>query len=69
MNSTSATKGIIVSKITTQKLSVSETQKMLGMLINIRNICCHDDKLFGFIQNKVNIMNTPIHQYFDLKNI
>lgn len=67
MNSTSAAKGVIVGKITTQKLSVSETQNMLEMLINIRNICCHDDKLYGFVHNKVHIMNTPYHSRFNLK--
>lgn len=67
MNSTSAAKGVIVNKITMQKLNVSETQNMLEMLINIRNICCHDDKLFGFIHNKVHIMNTPYHSHFNLK--
>lgn len=67
MNSTSAAKGVIINRITTKKLTVSEAQNMLEMLINIRNICCHNDKLFGFIHNKVNIMNTPYHKYFNLK--
>lgn len=40
---------------------------MLEMLINIRNICCHDDKLYGFTHNKVHIMNTSYHSHFNLK--
>ena len=67
VNSTSAAKGVMVNKVTNQKLSVNETQNMLEMLINIRNICCHNDKLYGFIHNKVHIMNNPYHNHFNLK--
>lgn len=67
VNSTSAAKGCIVNKITTKKLTVNETQNMLELLVNLRNICCHDDRLYGFIHNKVHIMNTPYHKHFNLK--
>ena len=32
-----------------------------------KNICCHDDKLCGYIHDKINIPNTQYHQYFNLK--
>lgn len=67
LNSDSAAKGVIAKKIVNDKtLNVNEVKNMLEILINIRNCCCHDDKLYGFIHRKVHIMNTPYHQYFDL---
>lgn len=65
--SNSAVKGYITKKIVNDKsLNVSEVKNMLEMLIDLRNICCHDDKLYGFIHNKVHIMTTPYHIHFNL---
>ena len=67
LNSDSAAKGVITKKIVNDKtLNVNEVKNMLEILINVRNCCCHDDKLYGFIHRKVHIMNTPYHQHFDL---
>ncbi len=67
-NSTSAAKGYISKKLVNDKsLNAKEVKNMLEMLITYRNICCHDDKLIGFIHNKVNVMDTNYHQYFNLR--
>lgn len=50
-----------------KNLRVIEIQNMLELLITYRNICCHDDKLIGYIHKKVNILTTPFHKYFNLK--
>lgn len=67
LSSNSAAKGVITKKIVNDKeLNFNEVKNMLELLINIRNCCCHDDKLYGFIHRKVHIMNTPYHQHFNL---
>jgi len=67
LNSNSATKGYITKKIVNDKnLKVNEVKNMLEMLIHLRNICCHDDKLYGFIHRKVHIMDTEYHKHFQL---
>jgi len=64
----SSVKGYIGKKIVNdKKLKFKEVNNMLELLIHLRNICCHDDKLFGFEHNKVRIMNTEIHEYFKIK--
>ncbi len=68
LNSDSAAKGVISQKIVNDNtLKFSEVKNMLEIIINIRNCCCHDDKLYGFIHRKVHILNTPYHLYFDLE--
>lgn len=68
LNSNSATKGYVTKKIVNDKtLNVKEVKNMLELLIHIRNICCHDDKLYGFFHKKVRVMTTPYHKYFNLK--
>ena len=68
LNSDSAAKGVISQKIVNDDtLKFSEVKNMLEILINIRNCCCHDDKLYGFIHRKVHILNTPYHLHFDLE--
>ncbi len=57
----------VCKKIVNNPLKVIEVQNMLELLITYRNICCHDDKLLGYIHNKVNIMNTKYHNHFNLK--
>ncbi len=47
-------------------LKVFEVQTFLELLITYRNICCHDDKLFGFVHNKINIRTTKYHHQFNL---
>jgi len=49
-----------------KKLKVCEVQNFLELLITYRNICCHDDKLLGFIHSKVNIRTTKYHYQFSL---
>ncbi len=64
----SGIKGYVSKKIVKDKaIKAIEVQNMLELLITYRNICCHDDKLLGYIHNKVNIMNTKYHDHFNLK--
>ena len=67
MTQKSNAKDHVCKKIANNNLKVVEAQNMLELLITYRNICCHDDKLLGYIHKKVNIMNTPYHSKFNLK--
>ena len=40
---------------------------MLRLLVRVRNICCHDDILLSFIDDKLGIKTTKYHEVFDLK--
>ena len=68
LNSDSAAKGVISKKLVNDKtLKFNEIKNMLEILINIRNCCCHDDKLYGFVHRKVHILDTPYHLHFNLE--
>lgn len=67
-NSKSSAKGVISKKISNDGLlNYKEVQNMLELLIIIRNICCHDDKLIGYVHKKVRVMNTKYHKYFNIE--
>ena len=67
MNQKSSDKDHICKELVNdKKLKVFEVQTFLELLITYRNICCHDDKLFGFIHNKINIRTTKYHHQFNL---
>lgn len=67
MNQKSNDKDHICKSLVSDKtLKVTEIQNLLELLITYRNICCHDDKLFGFIHSKVNIKTTSYHSHFNL---
>ena len=40
---------------------------MLRLLVRIRNICCHDDILLSYIDDKLGIKTTNYHKEFNLK--
>ncbi len=40
---------------------------MLRLLVRVRNICCHDDILLSFIDNKLGIKTTKYHNEVNLK--
>lgn len=40
---------------------------MLRLLVRVRNICCHDDILLSFIDDKLGIKTTKYHNEFNLK--
>lgn len=66
MTQKSNAKDHVCKKVAKSNLKVVEVQNMLELLITYRNICCHDDRLLGYIHKKVNIMNTPYHSKFNL---
>jgi len=51
-------------ELVNNNMKIVEMLNMLELLITYRNICCHDDKLIGYIHNKVNIPNTKYHKHF-----
>lgn len=60
-------KEYIKKKLTTDNISNSEVTNMLRLLVRVRNICCHDDILISFVDEKLGIKNTKYHNSFKLK--
>lgn len=56
-------------KLTKEPISSHELETILEFLVNIRNICCHDEILFSYIHEKTMIPNTKYHKYFNFNNI
>lgn len=54
-------------KLTNERINSSEVANMLRLLVRVRNICCHDDILLSFIDDKLGIKTTKYHQEFNLK--
>ncbi len=54
-------------KLTNEQISSNEVANMLRLLVRVRNICCHDDILLSFIDNKLGIKTTKYHNSFNLK--
>ena len=54
-------------KLTNEKINSSEVANMLRLLVRVRNICCHDDILLSFIDDKLGIKTTKYHNEFNLK--
>lgn len=40
---------------------------ILRLLVRVRNICCHDDILLSFVDDKLGIKTTKYHNEFNLK--
>ena len=60
-------KDYMKSKLTSERISSSEVANMLRLLVRVRNICCHDDILLSFIDDKLGIKTTKYHREFNLK--
>ncbi len=54
-------------KLTREKINSREVANMLRLLVRVRNICCHDDILFSFVDDKLGIKTTKYHKEFNLK--
>lgn len=60
-------KDYMKNKLTNEKVNSSEVANMLRLLVRVRNICCHDDILLSFIDDKLGIKTTKYHNEFNLK--
>ena len=60
-------KDYMKSKLTNEKINSNEVANMLRLLVRIRNICCHDDILLSYIDDKLGIKTTNYHKEFNLK--
>ena len=60
-------KDYMKNKLTDEKMSSSEISNILRLLVRVRNICCHDDILLSFIDDKLGIKTTSYHNKFRLK--
>lgn len=59
-------KNYMVKKLTSEKVNSNEVANMLRLLVRVRNICCHDDILLSFIDDKLGIKTTKYHKQFNL---
>ena len=60
-------KDYMKSKLTNEKINSGEVANMLRLLVRVRNICCHDDILLSFVDDKLGIKTTKYHEEFKLK--
>lgn len=60
-------KDYIKRKLTNENVNSSEVANMLRLLVRVRNICCHNDILLSFIDDKLGIKTTKYHNQFNLK--
>lgn len=60
-------KDYMKNKLTNEKVSSNEVSNMLRLLVRVRNICCHDDILLSFVDDKLGIKTTRYHNEFNLK--
>ena len=60
-------KDYMKNKLINERINSSEVANMLRLLVRVRNICCHDDILLSFIDDKLGIKTTKYHQEFNLK--
>lgn len=60
-------KDYMKNKLTSEKVNSNEVANMLRLLVRVRNICCHDDILLSFIDDKLGIKTTKYHEKFRLK--
>lgn len=61
-----ADKTFMINKLINDKLSTSDASNMLRLLVRIRNICCHDDILLSYVDDKLGIKTTIYHYHFNL---
>ena len=60
-------KDYMKNKLTSENINSSEVANMLRLLVRVRNICCHDDILLSFVDDKLGIKTTKYHKEFNLK--
>ena len=60
-------KDYMKNKLTNEKINSGEVANMLRLLVRVRNICCHDDILLSFVDDKLGIKTTKYHEEFKLK--
>lgn len=60
-------KDFMKKKLTRENVNSSEVANMLRLLVRVRNICCHDDILLSFVDDKLGIKTTKYHNEFNLK--
>ena len=60
-------KDYMKNKLTNENINSSEVTNMLRLLVRVRNICCHDDILLSFVDDKLGIKTTKYHEEFKLK--
>ena len=60
-------KDYMKNKLTSENINSSEVANMLRLLVRVRNICCHDDILLSFVDDKLGIITTKYHKQFNLK--
>jgi len=60
-------KDYMKNKLTNEKVNSADVANMLRLLVRVRNICCHDDILLTFIDDKLGIKTTKYHNFFNLK--
>ena len=65
--SKSSDKDYMKNKLTKENISSNEVANMLRLLVRVRNICCHDDILLSYIDDKLGIKTTRYHNFFELK--
>lgn len=54
----------ICKKLTNEKISSNDLDTILEFLVKTRNICCHHELLYSFINNDIQIPTTKYHKYF-----
>lgn len=59
-------KDFMKNKLTKEKVNSSEITNILRLLVRVRNICCHDDILISFVDDKLGIKDTKYHKEFNL---
>lgn len=59
-------KDFMKNKLTKEKVNSSEIANILRLLVRVRNICCHDDILISFVDDKLGIKDTKYHKEFNL---
>lgn len=59
-------KDYMKNKLTDENISSSEIANILRLLVRVRNICCHDDILISFVDDKLGIKDTKYHKKFNL---
>lgn len=60
-------KDYMKNKLTNENINSSEVGNILRLLVRVRNICCHDDILLSFVDDKLGIKTTKYHKEFNLK--
>ena len=49
------------------KKRVSTLKNIIGLLVDVRNLCAHDEMLINFEHKRIDLWKLPEHDYFDLR--